>query len=739
MPLMKRLAVFACLAIGTMSLQARAQRVTVPLDGTWSIADSVEADAVPASFTHTVAVPGLVHSATPRFPLVDEYLTHEFAYSQILRRAAPPSTKIEELGRTSQTRKFYWYERSFRVPARKQRAMLVVNKAQFGTAVWLNGKKIGEHSGCFTAGHFDLTDAINWTGENRLLIRIGAHLGAVPPSQFTGSDGEKEFWTPGIYDSVSLQLSDNLAIDSVQVAPRIQSSDVLVETELTNHGPARTITLSQRIKTWKGNRPVGKVVSEQVTLAAGEHKFVRQTVPVPNAELWTLDRPFLYVLDSSSGDDSAATRFGMRELHFADGKAILNGKVVYMRGASITLHRFFADPESGSLPWDDAWVRKVLIDIPRRMNWNSFRICVGPAPQRWLDIADEAGLLIDYEFPMWDDREPLRHEMWDKDELLGEYKEFVRDNWNHPSLVIFDASNEMKWPFLEKVVHEVRKLDLSNRPWENSFNPPDAPTDPYEVHPYRFVPSYAAGDPYLPHPGKSVLDPSYISTVMTSLDKTKSPWDTPRQGHAAIINEYELLWLHRDGRPTTLTQPTFDKMLDPGASADQYFFLAAYLTAGLTEHWRSTREYAGVLYLAYIDGEGPHVFTCDNFRNVKTLEFQPYFEEYMKEAYKPLGVNLKFWKPTLPPAGRQSFHIILTNDLDKPLKGELTLTLKASSAGDAPTQVKSSFSVPALGQSSYDLELSVPAKTGAYQLEAAANCGESWCPTISRRQVKVGP
>ena len=40
-------------------------------------------------------------------------------------------------------------------------------KAQFGTAVWLNGKSVGEHLGSFTAGHFDLTGAINWKGENR--------------------------------------------------------------------------------------------------------------------------------------------------------------------------------------------------------------------------------------------------------------------------------------------------------------------------------------------------------------------------------------------------------------------------------------------------------------------------------------------------------------------------------------------------------------------------------------------
>jgi len=39
--------------------------------------------------------------------------------------------------------------------------VLVVEKAQFGTAVWLNGQKLGEHLGCFTAGRFDATKAMN--------------------------------------------------------------------------------------------------------------------------------------------------------------------------------------------------------------------------------------------------------------------------------------------------------------------------------------------------------------------------------------------------------------------------------------------------------------------------------------------------------------------------------------------------------------------------------------------------
>jgi hypothetical protein len=562
---------------------------------------------------------------------------------------------------------------------------------------------------------------------SQLLIRIGAHPGALPESAFFGTDGEKEFWTPGIYDSVSLLLSGSPAIESVQVAPRIRSSEIVVETELVNLGPARTVTLTQQVKAWKGGRQVGTAVVERVSLGADERKSVRQTIPVPQAVLWSPDNPFLYVLDTATGGDSAATRFGMRELHFEGGRAILNGKVIYLRGSNITLHRFFADPNSGALPWNEAWVRKLLVEIPKRMHWNAFRICIGPAPQRWLEVADEAGLLLQYEFPIWDDRKPPRNLLWKEDEIVAQYKEFVRDNWNHPSLVLWDASNETRWPFLkDKVIPAVRGLDLSNRPWENGYNEPAAPGDPYEIHPYKFIRLHFVRG-----------SESFDMTDLEKADPAKIPDRQQWPGHASIINEYDWLWLHRDGTPTPLTRRVYDHILGPGATPEQRFATYAYLLAGLTEYWRAFRMHAAVMYLAYLDGDGPHVFTCDNFRDVRTLEFQPHFENYMREAFKPLGVYIHFWQPKLEAKAKRTFRIMMVNDTKQRTTGKLTLTLEASPGGKQVARAETRFDMAGLGQANYDLELAVPEAQGEFLLKATADPGKTGSPTLSRRKVTI--
>ena len=167
------------------------------------------------------------------------------------------------------------------------------------------------------------------------------------------------------------------------------------------------------------------------------------TVPIADCHLWSPEDPFLYRVAVRTRGDEFQTRFGMREFRFdpATRRAMLNGKPYFMRGTNFTLYRFFEDSERGTLPWDDAWVRKLHQRV-KEMHWNCVRYCIGLAPERWYDIADEEGILIQNEFPIWfggDVPEPMT-----VDELALEYSEWLRDQWNHPSVVIWDACNETR-------------------------------------------------------------------------------------------------------------------------------------------------------------------------------------------------------------------------------------------------------------------------------------------------------
>jgi hypothetical protein len=705
-----------------------AERVTLDLDGTWQIADSVEADAIPSTFSHTVAVPGLVHNATPPFPDVDAFDSAELISNRIrsehLADQLTESDRVEPPGVSRQERNYFWYRRTFAAPEGRTVATLRVNKAQFGTAVWLNGTKIGEYAGCFSAGLFDMTGAVAWGEENVLVVRVGAHPGVLPPSYPTGTDFEKLKWTPGIYDEVSAHFADNPVIEWVQVAPRIASSQAVVETRLSNRSDEPvSFELAHAIRTWKGGQAAGRGATA-VTLGPGETRAVRRTLAIPDARLWSPEDPFLYEVVTSTGGDSLVTRFGMREFRFdtATRRAWLNGKVYFMRGSNITLHRFFEDPRSGTLPWDEAWVRRLLVDLPKKLHWNSFRFCIGPVPDRWFEIADEAGLLVQNEFFIWTgapewDRKYTRQ--WDPEEMVRQYSDWMRDHWNHPSMAIWDANNESLDPiFEETIIPAVRPLDLSDRPWENSYNQPVGPDDPIEDHPYLYS-GYLWGGPF----------------TLTDLEqRTGSPKAPPKAARAMILNEYGWIWLRRDGEPTVLTERVYADLLGPDASPEERFELNGYLQGALTEHWRAHRNYAAILHFVYLMSSFPGVFTADHFQDVAALELEPHFADYMGEAMKPLGVYINFFQPTLAPGESRSYRVMMVNDTYEEEAGELVLSWH-----DADDREMGRASVPVsigpLGTLSRDLELEAPSEPGEYLLKATATTPTG--STLSRRKLTI--
>ncbi len=672
-------------------LDAAAQqgRTVLSLDGTWDIADSVSPDTPPTAFTHKVPVPGLAHSAQPPFPDVDLFDSREIIANRVRRGELPESANVTTAGVSRQQRNYFWYRTTFDPRSKQANALLKINKAQFGIAVWLNGKKIGEHFPCFTAAFFDLAPNIRWSAPNELLIRVGAHPGVLPLSVSAGTDFEKNRWTPGIYDDVSVMLSGDPVISTVQVAPHLNPSQIEVQTKLHNYSSRPVdFVLHESVHEWK--QPSSSNAGsheERISLAAGEDKTVTHRIDLPNAKLWTPETPNLYVLETNSGGDSTSTRFGMREFRFdtPTRRAYLNGKPYFLRGSNITLHRFFEDPDSGTLPWDDAWVRKLLIDIPKKMHWNAFRFCIGPVPDKWLDIADEAGLLIQNEYFVWtgDQQAFQMHysKTFDLDELSHEFADWMRDNWNHPSVAIWDASNESWQPtFSTKLIPAVRDLDLSHRPWENSYNPPAGPDDPVEDHPYEFLNLHFTDS----------NSPPFKMTDLEDRGGGERSSVTVPSGHASILNEYGWLWLNRDGSPTELTDDVYPKLLGPNSTADQRREENAYLLGGITEFWRAHRKYAAVLHFVYLTASDPKGFTCDHFRDVKTLELDPYFVDYMGNAFKPLGVYVNFWHEQLPAKSHQVFQVMLANDLSETESGSLDLNLE-NEKGDVIAQTTRAF------------------------------------------------
>lgn len=733
------------LSMASPAVEKPQLRTVLSLNGQWDVGESVGADDMPKTFGHTAPVPGLTHSALPAFPGVDQYQSLQLL-SNLVRKGQLSQADYDRLGNirgiSHQPRNYFWYRRSFQAPSKSDVALIKVNKAQFGTALYLNGLRIGEHDPCFTAAYFDVTRAIHWNSTNVVVIRIGAHPGVLPPNVSQGTDFEKLRWTPGIYDDVNLMTMDNPVISEVQVAPKLATSlnpiaSILVQTELHNYSDhSVTTTLEQEVFERVSRNSASKKFSTQVEIAPGATRVVIQTIPVPAAHLWSPEDPFLYRLSTTTAGDHTMTQFGMREFHFdtATQRAYLNGKPYFLRGSNITLHRFFEDPDVGTLPWNEAWLHRLLVTIPKQMHWNAFRFCIGPVPDRWLEIADENGLLIENEYMVWTGHPSWAgsfHANYNTPEMITEFTEWMRDNWNHPSVVIWDASNESWLPeFSSTIIPAVRSLDLSNRPWENSYNAPDGANDPVEDHQYLLYDMAMDGPddqpefPFKIPDFESMMGPGPNSVTM-------------KTGHAMILNEYGWLWLNRDGTPTELTKKLYPKLLGDRNTTENRFALRASLLAGETEFWRAYRRYAGVLQFVYLTASEARGFTSDSFLNVKTLQLEPHFSKAMEQAFNPLGVYLNFWHDTIA-AGETSYYTIaMVNDEDGPRAGKLRLSF-VDTQGKKVAEEEMPFEIKPLGAQSYNLKLRSPVTPGQYSLQATATANDDQNhPTISQRVVTV--
>ncbi|MDQ5980059.1 MAG: beta-galactosidase [Verrucomicrobiota bacterium] len=680
-----------------------ASRQTLSLDGVWLIAEG-RLHAVPESFDRTVPVPGLVTLATPAFTPVPG--------PKVADRAAYPQK--------DPARDAFWYRRTFRldqpVPAV---ARLKVAKAMFGSQVILNGQLLGQHDGSFTPAYYDARDALQ-PGENVLLIRVGADRDAVTQAVPGGFDIEKDRYIPGIFDSVELILSGTPHFLQVQTAPEIATNTVRVQAVLRNAGPARSASVTFVVREAKSGRIAGRITSEPVPLPANAEAAVDVRIPLADCRLWSPEDPFLYRLEADSGADRFTTRFGMREFRFdpVTRQAVLNGRPYFLRGSNFTLYRFFEDDDCRFLPWTESWVR-LLHQRVKDMRWNSLRYCIGFPPEAWYDIADEVGILIQDEFPLW------RLSDVKRGALEKEYAEWIRERSNHPSVVIWDAQNETITAETGAAITAVRGLDLSGRPWDNGWSPPQAAGDSLEQHIYHFSPWRS-------------FDRFTLSDLARAERVPRSNEHKAVAGrHAVIINEYAWLWLNRDGTATTLTKDFYRHALGEKATAAQRRHLYATHFAAETEFWRSYREVAALMHfcsLGYSRADGQ---TSDNWADVTKLIWEPEFHRYVRDAFAPVGLMLEFWSERVLAGNAARLPVRLINDLAQPWAGEVQLRLRrAGAVAEFPVIAQSGRMEP-LGQTTLEFAITWPQEPGDYVLEAELR-GTDGELVRSTRELTVG-
>jgi hypothetical protein len=232
---------------------------------------------------------------------------------------------------------------------------------------------------------------------------------------------------------------------------------------------------------------------------------------------------------------------------------------------------------------------------------------------------------------------------------------------------------------------------------------------------------------------------------LRDLEKTPGvppvPFTQKKLRAPVIINEYDWLWLNRDGTPTTLTKKVYESLLGAKSTVQQRRLLHARYVAALTEFWRGHREAAAVMHFCGLGYSRPGYkprpeggATSDDFTDIEKLTFEPLFEEYVREAFNPVGLMLDFWADEVPAGSERPCKVYVINDLDKEWSGSVRLNLLGG--GKSLSVASQTCNLPAFGRTILTFTTTFPKDPGDYKIiaELTDSAGK---PVRSLRDFKV--
>lgn len=384
-----------------------------------------------------------------------------------------------------------WYRKTFTIPAEDygKHIWLQFDGIFRDARVWVNGFYLGHEPSGYASQTYDISEYLNYGGENLVCVRADATL--------------EEGWFyegAGIYRHVWLNKAAKMNVAPYgtfvysefaapyvlrgDAGPDLRSASVHIETIVQNMGSeVSTYTLKHRLIDAAG-KEVGSCETDRSLVPAKDSHESHEVIPVENPHLWSCEDPYMYeVITEVYVDgvlcDSYTTKTGIRHIAFHPDKGfILNNKVVKLKG--VNLHQDHAGVGSAIPDGLQEWRLMQL----KKLGCNAYRASHNPMTPAMLDACDRLGFLV-----------------IDENRLTGVNKEhidllerMIRRDRNHPSVILWSVGNE-EWGIEWKDFG--RRIAESMREYCHRFDPTRLMTVASSSGPTIIEPADVAGYNYI--------------------------------------------------------------------------------------------------------------------------------------------------------------------------------------------------------------------------------------------------
>lgn len=343
-----------------------------------------------------------------------------------------------------------WYKRTFTIPSswRQQKVLLHFGAVDWQADVWVNGIKVGTHTGGYTPFAFDITAALR-KGENVLDVRVvdTTDKGYQPRGKQVSNPGGI-WYTPvsGIWQTVWLEPVAPIYIKNVRNLPDIDRNILSLDVEKSE----QYADIVAEVNVYDNGKLVAR--GSSVNNAAVE-------VQMPaDVKLWSPASPFLYdveVIIKRGGKqldkvDSYAAMRKFSTRRDADGivRMQLNNKDLFQFG---TLDQGWWPDGLYTAPSHEA----LVYDIDKTKEWgfNMIRKHVKVEPAVWYTHCDRVGMIVWQDMPSGDSCYPWQNRQYfqgsenvrsaaSEANFRKEWREIMDYLYSYPSIAVWVPFNE---------------------------------------------------------------------------------------------------------------------------------------------------------------------------------------------------------------------------------------------------------------------------------------------------------
>ncbi len=326
------------------------------------------------------------------------------------------------------------YRRSFDVPKEWEDAdiWLQFGAISYYAEVFVNGVSVGTHEGLWTAFEFDVTHAVHVGETNQLEIRVikpGYKGDRFPYRDVLVGFLPYVFDTfGGIWQDVTLSAQWAASFYALQATADFETGKVAIYS---------------RIAAKESSTKVFTVLDDRREIVVQERQFGRQSneceLEVKDRVAWSPDSPSLYTLmleleDQGQIISRRTQQFGFRQLIANGDQVRFNSEPIHLRG----ILSWGWNPRTlAPMPTDDE-VRDEFRRV-RELGFNMVKLCLFVPPENVFRIADEEGMLLWLELPLW---LPNLTEHLRKQARI-EYHAIMKRVQHHPSIVIYSLGCEL--------------------------------------------------------------------------------------------------------------------------------------------------------------------------------------------------------------------------------------------------------------------------------------------------------